>query len=75
MFFSAVSTIFKIFAGVLSLTGLYIEPAWQNLHPRVHPRAISTLTLSCIVSMYGTTGRDGSGSAFMSGTVLFVTLS
>ncbi|MBE7414558.1 MAG: hypothetical protein HS130_04720 [Deltaproteobacteria bacterium] len=69
------SIILFMSAGSLSLTGLYIIPAWQNLHPLVQPRAISTLTLSWTVSMKGTTGLVGSGRAFMSGTVLFTTLS
>src|SRR3990172_3576681 len=39
----------NFFAGEFSLFGLYIIPAWQNLHPRVHPLFISTERWSCTI--------------------------
>jgi hypothetical protein len=42
-----------------SRTGRVIIPAWQNRHPRVQPRKISTDIRSCTDSAIGTSGCFG----------------
>ncbi len=53
------STIAPIVVMDRSRTGRVIMPAWQNRHPRVQPRKISTLNRSCTVSASGTSGFFG----------------
>lgn len=50
-------------------------PAWQNLHPRTHPRWISMGSRSCTVCMKGTMGRLGWGTRSRSGMTLLRILS
>ena len=54
-----------------SRTGLVIMPAWQNRHPRVQPRKISTDMRSCTDSASGTSGCFGYGHSSRSITVCF----
>ncbi len=56
-----------------SRTGRVIIPAWQNLHPRVHPRNSSTFRRSCTTSMRGTSCRLGYGHWPRSAMVRFST--
>ena len=67
------STISPIVVTDRSRTGRVIIPAWQNRHPRVQPRKISTLNRSCTVSASGTSGLAGYGHESRSITVCLAT--
>ena len=52
------------------LTGRVIMPAWQNRHPRVQPRKISTLSRSCTTSVSGTSWCFGVNRTLKRGMAL-----